>query len=528
MEENSNMVHSLCIKCQDNIPKLLLNDDIISINCQCGYKGEIPIQDYINKYNDNSKQMCKYNRKCSCSNGGIYEYYCDICLKMGCEKCESHICNGFENYESKYIQSTKMTNKINISEIRENMNQAQEFLNTYFPLLKEEYLQKEKSQEKITKFNDVYEKSLNKNKNILIFIGIVLENYHTDNYILYENLLYNKQINIYKYIEDKNIDSITEYFNHYSINIYKKYAEYKIYEKDKITFLCILKDGRLATTNNNGDVTVFRIQPEFKIDFNLKIHESNNSVFSVSQLDNGKFVSLTGSSIKVWSVNNNTVEYFLTIENEWEERTPIISLTKNRIACGISGVGIYIWDFNETYNKEPSTILVGKEKWDNHILYIKDREILYTHGGYGSIYVWDLVNYKCVAQYNNDLVTGHYGFTYLMDDDTKLALFCNSKFGILNTKTGEIEKKVQYEEDIYPFSCIKLRDNKTLLMAGNLFYQFDLTNDKLTKIYPSNLCDSIGVKIPLHQFTDIIYNLLIIDDHSFISYNKQSVQLWKY
>ena len=49
-----------------------------------------------------------------------------------------------------------MNELINVEKFKENIGKAKELLNTYFPKLKEEYLQLEKDQDKIKQLNEVY------------------------------------------------------------------------------------------------------------------------------------------------------------------------------------------------------------------------------------------------------------------------------------------------------------------------------------------------------------------------------------
>ena len=73
-----------------------------------------------------------------------------VCANIYCEKDKRHLCrDDKENGNFELGVAKNMNELINVEKFKENIGKAKEVLNTYFPTLKEEYLQLEKDQDKI-------------------------------------------------------------------------------------------------------------------------------------------------------------------------------------------------------------------------------------------------------------------------------------------------------------------------------------------------------------------------------------------
>ena len=86
-----------------------------------------------------------------------------------------------------------------LEEAKEREKKCEEFLDVYFPSLKEEFMKKEQSKEKIDKFNAAYSKAVERSKIVLQFSFIMFENYKTNNHVIYENYKNNCRMNMIKY-----------------------------------------------------------------------------------------------------------------------------------------------------------------------------------------------------------------------------------------------------------------------------------------------------------------------------------------
>ena len=51
VDNNTNTVRALCPKCNEHIPKIELIIDKVTIICDCNYKEEISLHEYIEQYN---------------------------------------------------------------------------------------------------------------------------------------------------------------------------------------------------------------------------------------------------------------------------------------------------------------------------------------------------------------------------------------------------------------------------------------------------------------------------------------------
>ena len=95
-------------------------------------------------------------------------------------------------------------------------------------------MKKEQSKEKIDKFNAVYSKAVERTKNVNELCKIFFDNYHSDNINMHHFLRDSVHLNIYHYINDKNCDSLIDYFSNDNLTQVKGIAEYQVNDETYI------------------------------------------------------------------------------------------------------------------------------------------------------------------------------------------------------------------------------------------------------------------------------------------------------
>ena len=154
-----NTILQLCPKCNNHTNIVLVKDNV-NIYCQCGYCYTMNIKEFINKGSHN--------------------------------KPNNHI------------------NDDTFSDIINDINKGYQHLLKYFKTLKDEHIS-----QLINTIESSYEESYKRNKSILSFIQILIDNYD-GSYEMEKNIKRNT-IYIYKCKENANTNDLIKYYNEYTI-----------------------------------------------------------------------------------------------------------------------------------------------------------------------------------------------------------------------------------------------------------------------------------------------------------------------
>ena len=308
-----------CTQCNKHT-KMKIKDDIININCQCGYHSTMKIKEYI--------KDCKRNK--------------------------SHIT--IKDYTFKDITT--------------DIKKGNEHLLTYFTTIKKENINRLIAQ--INELESSYEKSYNRNKDILTFLEILINNYDGSNEMRKNILDYD--INIYQFKDRKNINEVIEYFNEYNI-IQKKIIIQNVKTSkiitdhtDSIYSLLRLKDGRVASCSSDKTIRIYDPYNDYYCcDQVIKRHSKR--INSICHLDDGTIVSC--SDDKSIMIENYTIK---NAHND--EINKVITLPNNRLASCSDDKTIKIWKSNKPYSDTPIKILIGHTNKVNSLLYIKERDFM--------------------------------------------------------------------------------------------------------------------------------------------------------
>ena len=202
-----NSIFQLCPKCNKHT-NIVLDKDNVNINCQCDYCYTMNIKEFIKK--------CSYNKP---NNPTIDNTFSDIIT---------------------------------------DINKGYEHLSTYFKELKDEHINNLFSL--INQIESSYEKSYNRNKNLMSFLQILINNY--DGSIEMKNNIMNNKIKIYKCRIKEDFDIVLKYYNDYTIieniNIEKIKCIKTITKHLKyIPTLLLLKDKRVASCSSDQTIRIY-------------------------------------------------------------------------------------------------------------------------------------------------------------------------------------------------------------------------------------------------------------------------------
>ena len=187
------MIKSLCPKCTNNMPTFEINNTQLFLKCSCGFISTYSLHSYLQLYRLASVPH-NYNFKCKLHNN-LYQYYC--------ENCHFHLCG--ECLEE-YKEDGHHLIKLNDEYFYFMINKGKEHLDYYCFEIKDKLITKLIN--KIEHVNDIYNKTVELDKNILSFIKGCFNELINDSET--------KKLDIYNYlflVNNKEINSIIRDIN---------------------------------------------------------------------------------------------------------------------------------------------------------------------------------------------------------------------------------------------------------------------------------------------------------------------------
>ena len=327
---------SKCPECKQHTI-IYLDKDIIHITCQCEYHFEINIKDFI-----------KYNKK-------------------------------DEPYMSKKAKAFK--------DITDKVTRGSEDLLTYFTILQNEHINQ--LIRLINKLESSYDLSYTRNKNMLSYMQILIDNYDGSSEM--KNSILDSEIKIYECKDSNNIEEMIKYFTGYNIIEHIKIEEVRTIKEHttKVNSFLLLSVGRVASCSDDCSIRIYIPSKDFHCEQVLWRYPYG--IYSICEADDGTIVSCTRETI---TIGENT------LKNPHDNSIfKVISLPNNRIAsCSLDNT-IKIWKINKSYSKKPIRVLEGHGEWVTSLLYVKERDIMIsgsfdkTHRG--TLRLWDMSIYQC-------------------------------------------------------------------------------------------------------------------------------------
>ena len=278
------------------------------------------------------------------------------------------------------------------NEIVGDVQKGNDHLATYFKTLKDDHITKLMS--RIKEIESSYEESLNRNKNMLTFLEVLIDNYDGSNEMR-SNILNNTVI-IYECKEKRNIDEVIKYYKGYNIldNMIKiEQAKIITNHYQPVRSLLRLKDGRFASFGKDKTVRVFN-PSNYNCEQVKERHIDKENLFvsdrihSLCQLDDGTIVASTHDyaimigDYSIEKAHSNHISKILTLPN-------------NRIASCSDDRTIKVWNSAPPYSATPMKVLEGHGSSVTSILYIKERDVLISGSSDETLRVWSMSTYKC-------------------------------------------------------------------------------------------------------------------------------------
>ena len=256
--KNNSLSKGFCPKCSE-CPSIKILTNVVHVKCKCGYDSVRVIKDYLKEV---------------------------------------------ENIEC------KNTIELPEEEIKENLKEASDHIDEYFIILRDVTI--EMLNDQIEQVKNECINATNRNKDILNLINKLVSNYD-GNEIMHENIIKNTNFDLAQNFDCK---KAMEYFSSYSLLKGEKFdlSEFKHSTTIPLTIgdrFLMLKDGRLATANCNGELNVTEPDNNFKEDF-ISCAGCQNGM---CQLDNSKLVLLEEGKIKIFSVFKDTIQREFKIKN---------------------------------------------------------------------------------------------------------------------------------------------------------------------------------------------------------------------
>lgn len=495
---------SLCPGCLDHCPMMALNDfNEVMLICECGYKQmELPLEKYLSTIKSKPERFSTISSTCK-EHNSEYKFFCRNCNKYFCQQCK-------EGHECELLDLEKQKKELNYEKVIENCKKAEEYLNSYFPSLKEKY-------KSVPKIEEAYEKCINDNKTIFEFKKLIIDNAVLNNSVFLELLKFSAHFTIYPFIEtNAKSDSIVDYFNGFNFNIFKPTSQIDL-PFSSVNSIITLKDKRIALSGDSKDILILDPVNNYHIDITIKGHEAY--VHALCQTESGLLISGDSfSNIKIWSLTKDSFTCLHTIESKTEEKQELeffLQLPENRFA----------YFFNKKIHihscEAPFTLLQElpvENAYLSNMIYLKEKDILIATSNQ-KVLKYDMKTYKCVESVELEMIgVGHRALIQL--DQDRLLIGGMTHLWVFNVSTMKVEKDINNVGFMRYTALVELRDTKYILAGMDLGLMLLIDRETLDYIVLKTVGDMINCHI-----NDIVSydNGTIIDGSS-----DDCLRVWKY
>ena len=437
-KNNNNSIgkYLICPKCNINIPSLPFFINPIEagsieilINCKCGNKDRMPLEDYLKfKIPVPNINICE---ECNSNKPNLKCLYCIECSKWICDDCRknlsdlekehnfseypvvfSQLCNIHINHENLFYCIT--CNKelcIKCSKLHESNHKIINLI---------DYYNKVKENHPIKSIEDNINKCIIKNNELK---DICLENFEKIEFA-FANLSDEidsdlKNINIEKdkfielYNKNKSLNEQLDKFLHSLYIIFisaQNHPNYNIIHNFEVSSFIneSYPEIKLNNKNNNSDyIALYKNIYKYFMENHLlsikslilmkeeKIYLDTYNIKHLLKYDEDSFVFTTDSSIQIFNIKTKT--YSDMINKHSKEITRIIKLKKgNIVSCSKDG-DIKIWQIEEDNILEQNS-LSGHEEEIIELLELSDESLL-SCDKTGKINIWDMNKFKQIQMF---------------------------------------------------------------------------------------------------------------------------------
>ena len=511
-----NLISSLKLNYKDNKP-------MINYECENGHKGNILLEEYMNKYNKyslfkekcgecnkNQKEVkddffyCFKCKKCLCSSCMInhsiidnhniinilrYDSFCKIhsnTFCFYCVKCKINLCiyckpkhnshDLIDLTELNYSEESKKKLKEEIKNIEKKVQNLDEIKNNI--ILQIEQLKK--SSEYEIKFI-----------NILLFTYQYEENYHNLNFNIIQNLknfeqiFKSNKIEIYEKIY-KEGNKYISLFQNKNFNSFKNNFKTLKYHTNWISLLSQLNDGRLISSSGDYTLNIYK-NNSFELQLSIKEHSSYIRAFT--QLKDKRIISCSDDKtmklIKLIGEDKYKLEQ--TLIGYTNSVIKVIEIKENELISVSYDKTMKIWKLNNENKFECiNTITFQKTNSMCNILKLNENEFVTSSREDKCIKFWNLNNYSNISTINNIEIEWTYQTMCLLEDNILCIGGNYSKgFYLIKISTHQIIKNILGPKTIYSinkcldglFLCSIINEN-----GNNCLVKYKYEEQNLKKI----------------------------------------------
>ncbi len=407
----------------------------------------------------------------------------------------------------------KSNNKGIFDEVREQLEIAEDNLETYFKPMTEGFI--EKLRAKIIRAENGFKKSYELNKNIIELIKVLLGNYNGSQVML-NNIKENSSFRTMREYFD-NDESTLKHIEEYYILFSKKRKDYSIQfencitdHNDSINKMIQLKDGRIATCSNDKTIKIFNPYSDFQCELTFKEHK--DKVLSLCQLTNGHIASCSADNeMKIWSINWKEYTCLYSISNAIKNNmVSFLDVSDNRmIACYCKYIDV--WKGAPPYTDIPiKKINYFKNSAIVSVMYYREIDKLIIGDTENRLTIWSIDSAQCIS-----IFTDIEGNNEIYQIDNEHIIYSTyDEFNYVNVVKGIIEERRKIDDRFYRY--LKCRNSLNLICTTD--YEIYLYQINLKK-------ETFLMKAHIDQIT----GLLKINSECFISCSRDgTIKVWKF
>ena len=566
---NSIAKYFVCPKCNKNIPSLPFFINPIEtgsieilINCKCGNKDRMPLEDYFNfKIPIENITICE---ECQSNKPNLNCLYCIDCSKWICEECRKF----FEN-EKKHNYSEYPVNFSQFCDVHINHEKLFFCINCNLELCIK-CLTFHPTEHKVINLIDYYNKvkSLPQIKNIENNINTFnnkndeLKKKCLDNFekieFEYENLSNEinsdlKDINIEKekfleiYNKNKSLNEQLNKFIHALYNIFisaEKHPSYEIIHNLEVSSFINNNFPKIENKNNNNSnnyyITMYKdIYKYFMENHLLSIQslilmkEEKNyldkyNIKHLLKLNEDILIITTDSFLQLFNIKTKKFSNMINAHNK--EINIIIKIKNNNIVTGDKDGQIKIWTIKDDNSINLNNSLIGHDEEIIELLLLSDNNLLLSLDKNGKIIIWDIIKFRQVQMFllNLNIISlieiSVSPFEFFVISDKTFFVFQNNKKinkkNFINNKviaTLFLNKKLICCTDnnminifeINPFQeikIIKINNNINLIKQFNDKYFYGISSDYNLYFFSLANFEQIScITIKVYNFFEFLY-----------------------
>ena len=485
-----NLISSLKLSYKENKP-------IITYSCENNHNGNIPLEEYLQKYNNHSllKQKCEDCNKSQNEIKGDF-FFCCKCNKFICHSCslnhpnnEKHNTINIKRYDSLckihsyffglYCEKCKK----NICVFCNPQHKSHEPINLSeynFPEDTKNKLDEriKKIENKIVSLDKIKEEIINEIDKIKKSSELEMKFYR----ILINTYKYEGELNNINYNIIQNLKNFENIFGFNKTRLYEKvYREGNRYisylkniresigqtnllknnfktlnnHSNYIFFISQLKDGRLISSSGDSTLNVYK-KDTYELQFTIKEHSRTARCFT--QLINGKIITCSSDAsmnvIQLIDEDRYQLEQKLTGHNGNVRN--VIEIRENELVSISRDNTIKKWEIKND-NKFECTDTKTFQSSNSHcnILKINENEFVTSSCGDKCLKIWNYNNFSYVEVKNIETDKASRTLCIIGDDLLCVGGINSQGFYLIKISTHQIIKNIKGPKIIYSiYKCL--------------------------------------------------------------------------